>query len=101
MFAHKLYYFALSMNEPYSCAYALDSLAGEYLEGEIDRSGDMFNRLIAEAPLPVLRALVEITVFNSIKDIALYHINRINTNVLQNMHVSKEIINGVEKYFHK
>jgi hypothetical protein len=64
------YKFALEHKEYHCAAYFLDCIIAEYLEGDIERSKDTFNRLFKEAPTAVLLILQDASVFECIRKLA-------------------------------
>ena len=64
--------------EWYSFAHLMDSLAAEYLEGEIDSSCNLFNEWFNRMGVHSLRVLADITVFDSIKRICEQRIHKLD-----------------------
>ena len=67
MYDKNLLKYAISHSEWHSVAFIMDSIAGAYLEGEIERAKTDFNTLIQTIPDEALKILQEISVFDCIK----------------------------------
>jgi hypothetical protein len=58
------------LHKEYNCAaYLMIGFAAEYLEGEMDRSKDIFNKYLPELPNEVLRLMVADNTFDCITKI--------------------------------